>query len=84
MSFPHTARAAVGDYCYHVINRDNSRAVVFWIGRLDERMAARLGLDASLRPTGRPQTLQEMQNVPILFPWGSQVAELRAIRIVVR
>jgi len=31
-------------------------------------MAALLGLDANLRPIGRPQTLEEMQNVPILFP----------------
>ena len=60
MSLPRTARAAVGDYCYHVINRGNGRAVVFLIGRLDEPMAALLGLDASLRPIGRPQTLVEM------------------------
>ncbi len=26
---PRTARAAVGDYCYHVINRGNGRAAVF-------------------------------------------------------
>jgi hypothetical protein len=81
---PRTARAAVGDYCYYVINHGNNRAVVFWIGRLDEPMAALLGLDANLQPIGRPQTLEEMQNVPILFPRGSQVPELRAVRIVVR
>ena len=57
---PRTARAAVGNYCNHVINRGNGRAVVFWIGRLDERMAALLGLDASLRPIGRTQNLVEM------------------------
>ena len=84
MSLPRTARAAVGDYCYYVINPGNTRAVAFWIGRLDKPMAALLGLDASLRPIGRPQTLVKMQNVPILFPQASQVAELRAIRIVVR
>jgi hypothetical protein len=81
---PRTARAAVGDYCYYVINHGNNRAVVFWIVRLDEPMAALLGLDANLQPIGRPQTLEEMQNVPILFPRGSQVPELRAVRIVVR
>ena len=37
---PRTALAATRDYCYHVINRANTRAVVFWIGRLEERMAA--------------------------------------------
>jgi hypothetical protein len=37
-------------------------------------MAAVLGLDASLRPIGRPQALQDMQNGPILSPWSSQVA----------
>ena len=37
---PRTARAAVGDYCYYVINPGNARAVAFWIGRLDEPMAA--------------------------------------------
>jgi hypothetical protein len=84
MSLPRTARAAVGDYCYYVINPGNNRAVAFGIGRLDEPMAALLGLDASLRPIGRPQTLEEMQNVPILFPRGSQVAEFHAIRIVAR
>lgn len=84
MSLPCTARAAVEDYCYRVINHGNNRAVVFWIGRLDEPMAALLGLNANLRPISRPQTLEEMQDVPILFPRGSQVAELRAIRIVVR
>ena len=26
---PRTARASVGDYCYHVINRGNARAEVF-------------------------------------------------------
>jgi hypothetical protein len=26
---PRTARAAVGDYCYHVINHGNGRAEVF-------------------------------------------------------
>lgn len=26
---PRTARASVGDYCYHVINRGNGRAEVF-------------------------------------------------------
>jgi hypothetical protein len=60
MSLPRMARAAVGDYCCHAINRGNSRAVVFWIGRLDEPMAALLGLDASLRPIGRPQKLVDM------------------------
>lgn len=29
MSMPRTARASVGDYCYHVINRGNGRAEVF-------------------------------------------------------
>lgn len=84
MSLPRTARAAVRNYSYHVIDRGNGRAVVYWIGRLDERVAALLGLDASLRPISRPQTLEEMQNVPIHSPQGSQVAELRAVRIVVR
>lgn len=26
---PRTARASVGDYCYHIINRGNDRAQVF-------------------------------------------------------
>jgi hypothetical protein len=65
MSLPRTARAAVGDYCYYVINHGNNRAVAFSIGRLDEPMAALLDLDASLRPIGRPQALEEMQNVPV-------------------
>lgn len=26
---PRTARASVGDYCYHIINRGNGRAQVF-------------------------------------------------------
>jgi REP element-mobilizing transposase RayT len=26
---PRTARASVGDYCYHVINRGNARTEVF-------------------------------------------------------
>jgi hypothetical protein len=56
---PRTARAAVADYCYHVINRGNGRAVDFWIGKLDERMAALLDLDARLRPIGRQQKLVE-------------------------
>jgi len=56
---PRTARAAVRDYCYRVIDRGNGRAVIFRIGRLDERMAALLDLDASLRPIGRPQKLVE-------------------------
>ena len=56
---PCTARAAVGDYCSRVIDRGNGRAVIFWIGSLDERMTALLGLDASLRPIGRPQKLVE-------------------------
>jgi hypothetical protein len=57
---PRTARAAVGDYCDYVINHGNKRAVVFWIGKLDEPMAVLLGHDASLRPIGRPQSLVEM------------------------
>ena len=55
-----TARAAVGDYCCRVINRGNGRAVVFRVGRLVARMAAALGLNASLRPISRPQKLVEM------------------------
>jgi hypothetical protein len=55
-----TARAAVGDYCDCVIDRGKGRAMVFRIGILDERMAALLGFDASLRPIGRPQKLVEM------------------------
>ena len=47
-------------------------------------MAGLLGHDANLRPIDRPQTLEEIPNVPLLFPRGSQAAELRAIRIVVR
>jgi len=54
---PRTARAALEDYYYRVIDRGNGRAVVFLIERLDERIAALLGLNASLRPIGRPQTL---------------------------
>jgi hypothetical protein len=69
MSLPRTARAAVRDYCCHVIDRGNGRPEVIWIGRLDEQIAALLGPDTSLRPIGRPQTLEEMQNVPILSPW---------------
>ncbi len=53
------ARVAVWNYCCRVINRGDGRAVVFRIGRLDERMAALLGLDASFRPIGRPQKLVE-------------------------
>jgi hypothetical protein len=30
-------------------------------------MAALLGLDASLRPIGRPQKLVEMENAPVLL-----------------
>jgi hypothetical protein len=60
MSLPRTARAAVRDYCYHVIDRGNDRYCGLLIGRLDERIAALLGLDASLRPIGRLQTLVEM------------------------
>lgn len=56
---PRTARVAVGDHCYRLINRAIYRAVGFWIGRLDERMAALVGLDAKLRPIGRPPTLME-------------------------
>ena len=52
--------AAVGEYFYRVIDRGNGRAVVFLIERLDERIAALVGLDVSLRPIGRPQTLVEM------------------------
>lgn len=81
---PRTALGAVRDYYYHFINRAINRAVVFWIGRLDEQMAAFVNLDAILRPIGRPQTLEEMQNAPALSPRDSQVAELRAVRIVVR
>lgn len=40
---PRTARAAVGAYCYCVIDRGNGCAVVFRIKRLDERIAALLG-----------------------------------------
>lgn len=47
-------------------------------------MAALLGLNANLRPIGRPQTLEEMQTFPIRSTQGSQVAALRAVRIVVR
>jgi REP element-mobilizing transposase RayT len=57
---PRTARASVWDYCYHVIDCGNGRAVVFRIGSRDERMAALLDLDASLRPIGRPQKLVEI------------------------
>jgi hypothetical protein len=70
MSLPRTARAAAGDYCFYVINHGNNRAVAFSNGRLDEPMAALLGLDASLRPIGRPQALEEMQNVPIFTIGG--------------
>ncbi len=57
---PRTARAAGGDYCYRVIDRGNGRAVVFRIGGLDERIAALLGLNASLLSIGRPQKLVKM------------------------
>ena len=60
MSLPRTARAAVWYYGRRVISRGNGRAVVFRIGRLDERMAALLGFDASLWPIGRPQKLVEI------------------------
>lgn len=60
MGLPRTARPAVRDYCYHGINRGNNRAVAIWIRRLDARMAALLGLDASLPLIGRPQKLVEM------------------------
>jgi REP element-mobilizing transposase RayT len=52
---PRTARAVVGGYFYHVINRGNGRAEVFVT-----RTAALLGLDASHRPIGRPEKLVEM------------------------
>jgi hypothetical protein len=66
MSVPRTARAAVGDYCYYVIDHGNNRALAFSIGRLDDPMTALLGLDASPRPIGRPQAPEEMQHVPII------------------
>jgi len=57
---PRTARVAVRVHCYRLIEHGNGRAVVFRVGRLDARMAALLGLEASLRPIGRPQKLVEM------------------------
>jgi len=56
---PRTVRAAVWGYCSRVIDRGNGRAVVFRIGSLDERMAALLSLDTSLRSIGHPQKLVE-------------------------
>jgi hypothetical protein len=60
MSLPRTARAALKDYYYCVIDRGNGHTVVFLIERLDERITTLVGLDANLRPIGRPQTLVEM------------------------
>lgn len=57
---PCTARVAGWDYGCRVIDCADGRAMVFWIGRLDERMTALLGLDASLWPIDRPQELVEM------------------------
>jgi len=61
-----TARASRGGYVYHVLNRGNARQDVF---HKDEDFAAfvngeapwqhqaakKLGLEASLRPCGRPR-----------------------------
>ena len=57
---PRTARAALEDYYYRIIDRNNSHAVVFLIERLDERIALLLGLDTNLQPISRPQTLVEL------------------------
>ncbi len=40
---PRAARAAVGDYCYHVINRGNGRAVVFHAEGDDQAFVHLLG-----------------------------------------
>ena len=58
---PGTARAGLGGVCYHVLNRGNARMRVFH--RPDDfgspewavRAAAQMGLEASLRPRGRPR-----------------------------
>jgi hypothetical protein len=50
-----TAQASVGGICYHV-NRRTSYGSAGWVSR----MAAQLGLRASLRPRGRPRKEMEM------------------------
>ena len=40
---PRTARVAVGDYCYHVINRRNGRAGVFHAEGADQAFINLLG-----------------------------------------
>jgi len=40
---PRTARAAGGDYCYHVINRGNGRAEVFHAEGDDQAFVNLLG-----------------------------------------
>jgi len=58
---PRTARASVGDVCYHVLNRGNGRMRTFheaddysaFVDRVGT--ARRLGLEFTLHPLGRPR-----------------------------
>lgn len=55
---PRTARASVGDYCYHVINCGTGHTEVFHAEGNYQAFETLLK-DASLRPVGHPQKLVE-------------------------
>lgn len=54
---PRTAQSIVGGYCHHVIKRQSGSAIR--IGSWMTRTVSLLGLDASHRPIGCPQNLEE-------------------------
>ena len=66
---PRTARAAVRDYCYHVINRGNGRDVVFWIGK---QMSESPYSWASMRAPDPSAARRHWRKciMPLFFPLG--------------
>jgi putative transposase len=72
---PRTSRAAVGGYCYHILNRGNARAAVF---HKDEDFQAFLKVitEASLRHPMRILTFCLMQNHFHLALWPNGDGEL--------
>jgi putative transposase len=72
---PRTSRAAIGGYCYHVLNRGNGRAPVF---HKDEEFQAFLKIvtEASLRHPMRLLTFCLMHNHFHLALWPTNDGDL--------
>jgi hypothetical protein len=58
---PGTARASVGNICYHIINRGSPFGDNEWT----KRIAAKLNLECTISPRGRPPKKEEKLNVPV-------------------